>query len=296
MNYSALTDILRKNIGAYKLLLIDMLTANEALASAISKTYYESNIGIVEWVESVEANSFFDFNSKLLGYMKPRLGFNDIIYDEREVKAINKLMGNEQKNYFGRREFDSLEGIKGLSPRPFYIYDEKKMMNLDYDFVQLIGGYNEIGNNAGQKRISDKVALELVYVSKKLGYNSIDAYCFPEIYIVVNKNKYWICEEADVKSFLFLGNRSFSLFQKNSVEPILDGSGNIISFKYKTDEPKIIIDSLENKFILTNSDEAKEKYNLFINMTLSLSIVFFNLFEKWFINEMADLVEANKEL
>lgn len=296
MNYTALTEILTKKIGAYKLLLIDMLTENRAMAGVISKTYYDSDISIIEWIESIEANSFFDFNSEFRRNIRPTLGFNQIIYDEQEKKAITKLIGGEKKNYFGQMEFDSVESVKRLSPRPYYIYDEKILKKLDYDFFQLIVGYNEVGNNTRQKKISDKVALELVYASDKLGSDSIETYCFPEVYIAVNEKKYWICEEADIKSFLFLGNNSFSLFQTNTLDPVLNKAGDIISFNYKTDEPKLFNNPGENKYILLNSDEARDNYNLFINMTLALSALFFNLFEKWFISEVADLLESNKDL
>jgi hypothetical protein len=78
MNYSALTEILSKKIGAYKLQLVKLLTKNKVLAEVISKTYYDSNIGIIEWVESIEATSFFDFDSKLRENIKPRHRFNQI--------------------------------------------------------------------------------------------------------------------------------------------------------------------------------------------------------------------------
>jgi hypothetical protein len=296
MNYTALTEILTKKIGAYKLLLVDMLTENRAMAAVISKTYYDSNVSIIEWIESIEANSFFDFKSELWKNIKPRLGFDQVIYDELELQAIANLIGKRDKNYFGEIEFADLESLKSLSPIPYYIYDDKIFKELDTDFFKLIDGYRAIGGNTRQKVISEKVSIKLKYASNRLGYESIETYCLPEVYIAVNENDYWVCEEADITSLLFLGNNCFAMFKRNSLLPILNDFGNIISFKYKTDEPVKTINSLANKYVVTNSEDAKESYNLFVNLTLSLSALFFTLFEKWVVSELAEELELSNDL
>ena len=277
MNYR---DYINSKANDYKQHLLNDLKTNIELANIVNSVFFPEKLNIQRWLEETEVKSFYEYDFKGDPFFK-RICTKGEIDNIPSLDKISNILSKytifsfvKSDNY--EEAVENTQGFYHLVQKDFY----KTLDNIVFDRLK---DYKRRGASSHFyiKRITSQVDLTLGTYREYMDQDVID-YTLPSLSIEIRGEGSINFETIDVRSLLFLPERSFLFFYTDAHSFTVDeDAGTIKDFKRKNDEPVIYYLQEEQKYMVTNSWENIDRYNKYIQIILELSVHYFMVFEIW---------------
>ena len=270
----------------YKEYLLNELRKNVAPANLVNLVFFPLSKSIEEWLKEMDVESFYEYGFKGNSFIN-RIGTREEVDEIPFLK--NTYTSFDRYTFFSNFKANSYQEAQQKFPSAYHFVRKDFLKKLDKIILDKLKDYKTESENIHlhTKRVSKFVDLTINTDREYFELQGISGYTFPSLIINVRDEGCINFGSIDVRNLLFLPGNSFLFFYADSHNYSVDRNLGLKDIKRKDDEPAIYFLEEEQKYLISNSLDAIDQYNKYIQIVLELSFHYFDVFEKWLTRLLA---------